>query len=211
MDLVRNRKRISSQSSLIASLRPESVGPAASLFVISGPSGAGKGTVVKRVLAQRPDVHLSVSVTTRPARPGERNGVDYSFIPVTEFVARRDRGDFLESAEVYGNHYGTPRDQIDHAMAMGRDVICELDIQGAMAVKRARPEAILVFIEPPSLDDLFLRLRGRGTEDRESMSKRLRAAYDEVKNKSSYDHIVVNEDPDRAASELVRIMEETRR
>jgi guanylate kinase len=179
--------------------------------VISGPSGAGKGTVVKRVLSQRPDVHLSVSATTRPARPGERNGVDYTFIPVTEFVARRDRGDFLESAEVYGNHYGTPRDQIDRAMALGRDVICELDIQGAMAVKRARPEAILVFIEPPSLDDLFLRLRGRGTEDRESMSKRLRAAYDEVKNKSSYDHIVVNEDPDRAASELVRIMEETRR
>ena len=187
------------------------MGPNASLFVISGPSGAGKGTVVKRVLAQRPDVYLSVSATTRPARPGERHGVDYTFIPVTDFVAMRDRGDFLESAEVYGNYYGTPRVQVERALAQGRDVICELDIQGAMAVKRARPEAILVFIEPPSLDDLFLRLRGRGTEDRESMSKRLRAAYDEVKNKSSYDHIVVNEDPDRAAAELIRIMEETRR
>jgi guanylate kinase len=167
--------------------------------------------VVKRVLAQRPDVHLSVSATTRPARPGERNGVDYSFIPITDFVALRDRGEFLESAEVYGNHYGTPRGQVEAALARGHDVICELDIQGAMAVKRARPDAILVFIEPPSLDDLFLRLRGRGTEDRESMSKRLRAAYDEVKNKNNYDHIVVNEDPDRAAAELVRIMEQTRR
>ena len=166
---------------------------------------------MRKVLAQRPDVHLSVSATTRPARPGERHGIDYTFIPVTEFVAMRDRGEFLESAEVYGNHYGTPRLQVEQTLAQGRDVICELDIQGAMAVKRARPDAILVFIEPPSLDDLFLRLRGRGTEDRESMSKRLRAAYDEVKNKSSYDHIVVNEDADRAAAELVRIMEETRR
>lgn len=179
--------------------------------MISGPSGAGKGTVVKRVLAQRPDVHLSISATTRPARPGERHGVDYTFIPVTEFVAIRDRGDFLESAEVYGNYYGTPRDQVERALAQGRDVICELDIQGAMVVKRARPDALLVFIEPPSLDDLFLRLRGRGTEDRDTMSKRLRAAYDEVKNKTSYDHIVVNDDPDRAAVELVRIMEQTRR
>ena len=179
--------------------------------MVSGPSGAGKGTVVRKVLAQRPDVRLSVSATTRPARPGERHGVDYSFIPVAEFIAMRDRGEFLESAEVYGNMYGTPRGQVEKALAQGTDVIAELDIQGAMAVKRARPDAILVFIEPPSLDDLFLRLRGRGTEDRESMSKRLRAAYDEVKNKNSYDHIVVNEDPDRAASELLRIMEETRR
>jgi guanylate kinase len=123
----------------------------------------------------------------------------------------RDRGDFLESAEVYGNLYGTPRGQVEDVLARGRDVICELDIQGAMAVKRARPDAVLVFIEPPSLDDLFLRLRGRGTEDRDTMSKRLRAAYDEVKNKTSYDHIVVNDDPARAAAELVRIMEGTRR
>lgn len=166
---------------------------------------------MKRVLAQRPDVHLSVSATTRPARPGERNGIDYTFIPVTDFVALRDRGEFLESAEVYGNLYGTPRRQVEDALAQGKDVICELDIQGAMAVKRARPDALLVFIEPPSLDDLFLRLRGRGTEDRETMSTRLRAAYDEVKNKSSYDHIVVNEDPNEAAAQLVRIMEGTRR
>ena len=179
--------------------------------MVSGPSGAGKGTVVREVLYKRGDIHLSVSATTRPARPAERNGVDYTFISVPEFIAMRDRGEFLESAEVYGNHYGTPRGPVDAALAEGRDVICELDIQGAMAVKRARPDAILVFIEPPSLDDLFLRLRGRGTEDRESMSQRLRAAYDEVKNKSQYDHIVVNEDPHQAAEELLRILEQARR
>lgn len=178
---------------------------------MSGPSGAGKGTVVRRVLETRPDIHLSVSATTRPARPGERNGQHYTFIPVTEFVAMRDRGEFLESAEVYGNLYGTPRAGVEAALSEGRDVICELDIQGALAVKRARPDALLVFIEPPSLDDLFLRLRGRGTEDRDMMTRRLRAAYDEVKNKNHYDHIVVNEDPDRAAAELLRILEDARR
>ena len=160
---------------------------------------------------QRPDIHLSVSATTRPARPGERHDTDYSFISVPAFVAMRDRGDFLESAEVYGNLYGTPRHPVEAALAKGRDVICELDIQGALAVKRGRPDAILVFIEPPSLDDLFLRLRGRGTEDRDAMSTRLRAAYDEVKNKGHYDHIVVNEDADQAAADLLRIMEGSRR
>ena len=177
------------------------------LFVISGPSGAGKGTVVKEVLRRKPDIKLSVSATTRPARPHERNGIDYRFIPVPEFLGMRDRGEFLESAEVYGNFYGTPRAPVEAATAMGRDVICELDIQGAMAVKRARPDAVLIFIEPPSLDDLFLRLRGRGTEDSESMSKRMRSAYEELKNKGEYDHIVINDDVRRAADELVRILE----
>jgi len=177
------------------------------LYVVSGPSGAGKGTVVRKVLSHRPDIVLSVSATTRPARPGERSGVDYRFIPVNEFLGMRDRGEFLEWAEVYGNYYGTPRAQVDGALMTGRDVICELDIQGAMAVKRSRPEAVLIFIEPPSLDELFLRLRGRGTEDPETLSRRMRAAYDEVKNKASYNHIVINDDPERAAEEVLRILE----
>ncbi|MBA3349544.1 MAG: guanylate kinase [Actinobacteria bacterium] len=179
------------------------------LFVVSGPSGAGKGTVVRGVLERRPDIRLSVSATTRPARPGERHGIDYRFVPLPEFVAMRERGDLLESAEVYGNHYGTPRQPVDGALAEGRDVICELDVQGAVSVKRARPEAVLVFVEPPSLDDLFLRLRGRGTEDPPSLSKRMKAAYEEVKNKGLYDHIVVNDAIDKAVERLLLILDGT--
>ena len=177
------------------------------LFVISGPSGAGKGTVVREVLERRPDMWLSVSATTRPARHTERNGVHYHFISAQDFAAMRDRGEFLESAEVYGNYYGTPRQPIELALASGRDVIAELDIQGAMAIKRAVPDAVLIFIEPPSLDELFSRLSRRATEDPEAMLLRQRAAYDEVKARRVYDHIVVNDDLEQAVGELLRILD----
>jgi guanylate kinase len=177
------------------------------LFVVSGPSGAGKGSVIREVVRRRPDVVLSVSATTRPARQGEREGIAYRFISLPQFLGMRDRGEFLEWAEVYGNYYGTPRAPVDIALSSGRDVVCELDIQGAQSVKKALPKAVLVFIEPPSLDDLLLRLRGRGTEDPESISKRVLAAYDEVKNRGLYDHIIVNEDVGRAADELTRILD----
>ena len=177
------------------------------LFVVSGPSGAGKGTLVRGVLKKRPDISTTVSATTRPARRGEVNGTDYLFISEPEFIGMRDRGEFLESAEVYGNLYGTPRAPVEQAIVQGRSIIAELDIQGAQAVKRAKPEAILIFIEPPSLDELFLRLRGRGTEDAETMSRRLKAAYEEVKIKGVYDHIVVNDSVERATDALIRILE----
>ena len=163
--------------------------------------------MVREVLKRRPDVFLSISATTRPVRPGERHGVDYQFMPVEEFVGMRERGEFLESAGVYGNYYGTPRIPVEEAIAAGRDVICELDIQGAASVKRSKPEAILVFIEPPSLDELFRRLRGRGTEDPEAMRTRVKAAYEEVKAKGLYDHIVINDDLARATDEVLRILE----
>jgi guanylate kinase len=176
------------------------------LFVVSGPSGAGKGTVVSKLLRRSPELVLSVSATTRPARQGEREGIDYRFISVPEFLGMRDRAEFLEWAEVYGNYYGTPRAPVEIALSSGRDVLCELDIQGAQSVKKAMPKAVLVFIEPPSLDDLLLRLRGRGTEDPESISKRVMAAYDEVKNKGLYDHIIVNDDVSEAADAFARIL-----
>lgn len=162
---------------------------------------------MRGVLARKPDVWLSISATTRPIRPGEVNDVHYRFINKPDFLGMRDRGEFLEWAEVYGNYYGTPRRPVENALNAGRDVLCELDIQGALAIKRARPDAVLIFIEPPSLDELFLRLRGRGTEDPDTLSRRMRAAYDEVKNKGAYDHIVVNDDPEEAAAQVVSILE----
>ncbi|MDQ3985252.1 MAG: guanylate kinase [Actinomycetota bacterium] len=178
------------------------------LFVVSGPSGAGKGTVVREVLSRRPDIFLSVSATTRPARPTERNGIDYHFVSPDQFASMRERGEFLEWAEVYANFYGTPRAPVDRAQAEGKDVVAELDIQGATMVKRARPEAVLIFIEPPSLDELSLRLRGRGTEDHDNLSRRIKAAYEEVKRKGIYDHVLVNDDLETAVRGVLRILEQ---
>ena len=180
------------------------------LFVISGPSGAGKGTVVRELLRRRSDLVLSVSATTRPARAGERDGVHYHFISRNRFLAERDSGGFLEWAEVYGNLYGTPRGPVEAARSAGRDVVCELDIQGAQLIKRMEPDAVLVFIEPPSLDELFMRLRKRATEDPAALNQRLRAAYEEVKQKGLYDHIVVNDDLESAVGRLLRILDDTR-
>lgn len=177
------------------------------LFVISGPSGAGKGTVINRLLGSHPELVLSMSATTRPMRPGERNGIDYLFVSVPDFLGMRDRGEFLESAQVYGNYYGTPRGPVDAALQSGRDVLLELDIQGAGSVKRAKPDAVLVFIEPPSFDDLRDRIRGRGTEDPDALFKRLEAAYEEVRSKGTYDHIIINDEVERAAQELARIID----
>lgn len=176
--------------------------------MISGPSGAGKGTVIRRLLEQKPELALSISATTRSLRPGERNGIDYHFVSVPEFLGMRDRGEFLESAQVYDNYYGTPRTAVEAALRSGRDVLLELDIQGGASVKRAKPEAVLVFIEPPSFEDLRERIRGRGTENPEALFKRLEAAYEEIRSKGTYDHIIINDDVERAATELARIIDD---
>jgi guanylate kinase len=180
------------------------------LLVVSGPSGSGKGTLIREAVSKMPDVTLSVSATTRPARKGERNGVDYHFMTEPEFLALRDRGELLESARVFDHYYGTPREEVEAALARGRDVILELDIQGAVAVKRAEPEAVLIFVEPPSIDELTARLRGRGTEDADTLGRRIEAAYEEMKVKGVYDHIVVNDDLKTAVAEMIRILESSR-
>lgn len=178
------------------------------LFVLSGPSGAGKGTIIKAALAHKPEIMCSISATTRPARPSELDGVHYWFMSEEDFEARKRREELLESAVVFGNMYGTPRRPVEIALEAGRDVLLELDVQGAAQVKESIPEAILIFVEPPSFDDLIARLEGRGTEDAAAKARRIETAYEEVKAKANYDHVIVNDEVGTAVRALVRILEE---
>jgi guanylate kinase len=177
------------------------------LFIISGPSGAGKGTLVKAVEPLVPDVWTSVSVTTRAARPGEREGEHYYFISGDEFTRLAQTGGLLEWAEVHGNRYGTPREAVERKVADGRQVILEIDPQGAFQVKRLVPESILVFIMPPSFDELERRLVGRGSESEAQVETRLETAKRELDLVGEYDHVVINDDVHRAADELVHLID----
>ena len=181
--------------------------PKSRLFIISGPSGAGKGTIVQRILEERPNTRLSVSCTTRPARPMEKEGVHYFFISEREFAERRDRGEFLEWAEVHGNLYGTPKKIVDSLLAEGSDVILEIDVQGAAEVKKVMPQARLIFIEPPSMQVLEQRLRRRSTELEDAQVRRLSDAYDELRKKESFDGVVVNLEVEQAVKEVLALMD----
>lgn len=164
------------------------------LFVISAPSGTGKTTLLKRVMAQLPNLSFSVSHTTRPPRPGERNGVDYHFISRTEFLSMIDQGLFLEHAEVHGNLYGTSRATIDRQRMAGIDVILDIDVQGASILRRSQQfEATSIFISPPSLAELEERLRGRGTESEETIAIRLANARIELQAVKEYEYLVIND------------------
>ncbi|MEY4742119.1 MAG: hypothetical protein RL672_869 [Actinomycetota bacterium] len=181
---------------------------AARLTVIAGPTAVGKGTVVKHILENYPDVALSVSATTRAPRPGEVDGVDYYFWTHEQFDAAIARGEMLEYAIVHGvNKYGTPRGPVTAAMAAGKLVILEIDLQGARQVKAAMPEARLVFIAPPSWDELVRRLEGRGTESAEEQERRLATARVELAAQSEFDHIVINDEVARCAAEVVNLMQ----
>ncbi len=173
------------------------------LFVLSGPSGAGKGTLVKRVLQRIPDAWVSVSATTRKPRPGEVDGKDYYFLDQPRFDELVSQNGFLEWACVHGNSYGTLRSRVQDHMNAGGQVILEIDVQGAFQVKKAMPEAHLIFIEPPSLEELERRLRGRGTETEEVICKRMKTAEVELAQKMEYDVQVVNDELERATDELV--------
>lgn len=173
------------------------------LFVISGPSGAGKGTLVAQLLERVSDTWVSISATTRQPRGQERDGVEYFFVTRDEFMQMVADGDMLEWAEYSGNCYGTPRKSVEERMAAGYQVILEIETQGAFQVREKIPEAHLVFIDPPSLEILERRLRGRGTDSEEAILRRLETAKVELSRKKEYDYVLVNDDLETAANELV--------
>lgn len=175
------------------------------LFIVSAPSGAGKSSLVKALLNQDASIRLSVSCTTRAPRPGEINGVDYHFINREDFQTRLGQSEFLESAEVYGNFYGTSQRWIEDEMAAGRDILLEIDWQGAAQVRKLIPAAKSIFILPPSLAELQRRLDGRGTDSAEIIAKRMAAAREDISHALEFDYLVVNDQFDDALADLLAI------
>lgn len=182
------------------------------LLVLAGPTAVGKGTVAAHIRERHPEIHLSVSATTRAPRPGEVDGVHYYFVDDETFDRMVADGDLLEYATVHNRHrYGTPRRPIDLALAEGKTVLLEIDLQGARQVRAAAPDATLVFLLPPSWDELVNRLVGRGTEDAEERARRLRTAKVELASQGEFDYVVVNADVPTAAQEVVELSEATAR
>ena len=179
--------------------------------MLAGPSGVGKGAIVARLLAALPDLELSISATTRRPRPREDEGRHYYFVDRGDFDRMIEAGGFLEWADIFGERYGTPREAVERALAAGRDVLVEIDIQGARQVKAANPAAYMVFITPPSLAELERRLRTRGTETDEQVKRRLAKASDELAAEPEFDVTVVNDDLERAAREVIQIVDRLRR
>lgn len=177
------------------------------LLVLSGPSGTGKGTVCGVVRDHLGDaVRYSISATTRKPRTGEEHGREYFFFSKEEFEALRDQNGFLEWAQVYDNYYGTPRAFVEEVLASGKDCILEIDPQGALQVREATDEAVLVFIAPPSLEELRNRLTGRGTESAQEVEKRLSCAESELGYRDKYDYIIINDDVETAAAKMEAIL-----
>ena len=178
------------------------------LLIISGPSGVGKGTVCSAVLAGSSDTVCSISATTRKPRPGEIDGESYYFLTREEFLKKRDNGYFLEWAEVFGNYYGTPAAEVDRFLAAGKNVILEIDTQGAMKVKSACPHGVSIFILPPSFAELEKRIIDRGTEAPEVRNRRLSCAKAEMELASRYDYSIINDSVEKAAARILNIISE---
>ena len=178
------------------------------VIVLSGPAGSGKGTVIRALMENDENVALSVSATTRDPRPGEVEGVHYYFISKAEFERRIKEGDILEYNYYCDNYYGTPKSELERATAAGRDIILEIDVNGAMQIKRLFPEAVNVMLTPPTAKSLEARLRGRGTETEEVILRRLARAKEEIELLSEYDYLLINEDgkPDECAERLAYII-----
>ncbi len=178
----------------------------ARVFVITGPSGVGKGTLIRALRRRVPELELSVSATTRQARPGEAQGVDYHFLSDAEFARRVDEGDFVEHAEYSGRRYGTLRAELEQRTAGGIPVLLEIEVQGARQVREAMPDAVQIFIAPPSETALRARLVGRGTDDAEQVERRLTVAREELAAQDEFAHVVVNDRLEDAAAQLERIV-----
>jgi guanylate kinase len=177
-----------------------------SVFVISAPSGSGKSSLVQRLLHDVPNLIFSISYTTRAPRGSERNGIDYNFITRADFEARIGQGEFLEHAEVFGNYYGTSRLTLDQAIAERKDLLLDIDVQGARQLKQALPEAVTIFVLPPSRHILEQRLRARSQDSDEVIQRRLRGAAREVRGYTQYDFVLINRDLDECAKDLEAIV-----
>jgi guanylate kinase len=180
--------------------------PVSRVFVITGPSGVGKGTLIKALCERLPEVELSVSATTREPRRGEEDGREYHFLSREEFDRRIAERDFLEWAEYSGNRYGTLRSEVEARTERGAPVVLEIEVQGARQVRETMPEAVRIFIEPPDPEELRVRLQGRATDDAETIERRLEVARQELRARDEFSHRVVNDDVDRASNELAGIV-----
>ncbi|MGH2786170.1 MAG: guanylate kinase [Actinomycetota bacterium] len=188
--------------------RPQGARFRGRLIVLSGPSGAGKSTIAEALLRRRPDLVTVTSRTTRPPRPGDGKGKSYEHVSREAFERHRADGGFLESAEVHGDLYGTPKDEVERALAVGRNVLLEIDPQGARQVKGLIPGAITIFVDPPDWETLEARLRARGTEDEARMARRLASARQELADAGDFDHRVVNDQLEQAVEQVNRILEQ---
>lgn len=180
------------------------------LYIVAAPSGAGKTTLVRMLLEKDAGIRLSISYTTRLPRPGEQDGREYHFVEVADFLAKIEDGDFLEWAEVHGNYYGTSKSGIEAEMLAGRDVLLEIDWQGAQQVRKLFPAAIGVFILPPSRDELERRLAGRGTDSADVISRRMAAARDEMRHVGEFDYVIINDDLPQALADLCSVVRASR-
>jgi guanylate kinase len=178
----------------------------AKVFVITGRSGVGKGTLIRELLQRVPDLELSVSATTRAPREGEENGRDYHFLTPEQFEQRVEEKDFLEFATYSGNRYGTLRSEVERCLEHGRSVVLEIEVQGAQQVRAAKPDSVQIFIAPPDPAVLRERLIGRGTDSTEAIDERLKVAEQELAAQDDFDHQIVNDDVSRASNELVEVV-----
>jgi guanylate kinase len=177
------------------------------LIVLSGPSGVGKDTVLHTLFSREPRLRYSISYTTRPPRSGEVDGVSYTFVDVDRFRRLEEEGEFLETAVVHGNLYGTSRRRVEAMLARGEHVVLKIDVQGAAAVRERLPEAIFIFLLPPSVEVLRQRLRDRGTDDDDALARRDADAVREMAEAARYDHHVINDSVERAAAQIIEIVE----